>query len=129
MSGNPDDVTDRGEDGTEPPVLATALAAVTALPEARTGALSGLYPFLAAPDPVVDELPLLFLPERPHRPPTGDVLRHVAVAGRLLYAQVRWLDHLADAADADCPPRAAVIEIEPPYGSRNSRRSSRHPKR
>ena len=106
MSDQPHDPTARSESGPDLSVPAAALAAVAALPEAREGALSGFYPFLAAPDPVVDELPFLFLPERPHRPPTGDSLRHVAVAGRLLYAQVRWLDHLADASEAVGPPGA-----------------------
>jgi hypothetical protein len=104
VNDKPDDPTARSEPGCDLSLPAAALAAVAALPEAGEGALSGLYPFLAAPDPVVDELPFLFLPERPHRPPTRDVLRRVAVAGRLLYAQVRWLDHLADASDDVGPP-------------------------
>jgi hypothetical protein len=103
VSAEPHDPTVRSESGSDLSVPAAALADVEALPEAKEGALSGLYPFLAANDPVIDELPFLFLPECPRRPPAGDALRHVAVAGRLLYAQVRWLDHLADDQDAVGP--------------------------
>jgi hypothetical protein len=106
VSDKPDDPTARSEPGPDLPVPAAALAAVAALPQAEEGALQGLYPFLAAPDPVVDELAFIFLPEYPRRPPAADALRHVAVAGRLLYAQVRWLDHLADDPDAVGPPGA-----------------------
>jgi hypothetical protein len=104
VSDKPHDPTVRSEPGPDLSVPAAALAAVEALPEAKEGVLSGLYPFLAANDPVIDKLPFLFLPECRRRPPAGEVLRHVAVAGRLLYAQVRWLDHLADASDAVGPP-------------------------
>jgi hypothetical protein len=103
VNGQPNGPTARSGRGPELSVPAQALAAVAELPEASEGALPGLYPFLAAPDPVADELPFLFLPERPRRPPAEGALRHVAVASRLLYAQVRWLDHLADAADAVSP--------------------------
>ena len=106
MSDEPDDPTVRSEPGPDLPVPAAALAAVAALPEAAEGALPSLYRFLAAPDPVIDQLPFLFLPESPRRPPAGEALRHVAVVGRLLYAQVRWLDHLADASDAEGTPGA-----------------------
>jgi hypothetical protein len=106
MSGEPDGLKARGERHTERSVPVAALAAVAALPEAREGALPGLYPFLAATDPVADELPYRFLSERPRRPPAEEALRQIAVAGRLLYAQVRWLDYLADVADAVSPPGA-----------------------
>ena len=106
VSDKLDDPTARSEPCLDLPVTAAPVAAVAALPEAREGALPGLYPFLAANDPVVDELPFLFLPERRRRPPAGEALRQVAVAGRLLYAQVRWLDHLADTYDTVGPPGA-----------------------
>src|SRR5215207_7815657 len=53
-------------------------------------------------------------------------------AGRVLRNEpsAPAVEELPDANNHNLPAsRAAVIEIEPPFGSHNGRRSSRHPKR
>jgi hypothetical protein len=94
-------------------VAALAAQAVFSVPGARSSeALGGLLPFLLTPEPVVEELPALFLPAG-----TGTAyvepatLLEVAVAGKIIYAQVRWLDDLADALDRLLPPPGAVHRL------------------
>src|SRR5215217_2396555 len=68
-------------------------------------ALADLLPFLLTPEPVVEELPALFLPAgtgTDHVDP-GAMLE-VAVAGKIVYAHVRWLDDLADSLDRPLAP-------------------------
>ncbi len=44
----------------------------------------------------METLPARFLPERAHGYVSRDALHNIAVAGKLVYAQVRWLDDIAD---------------------------------
>ena len=107
----PDDSTTLGPNGAREAYDADsvphlAAEAVLSVPEARHNeAIAGLLHFLLTPEPVVEELPALFLPAGvdPHAA-SPDALRTIAVAGKIVYAQVRWLDHLADAEDPVAPP-------------------------
>jgi len=75
-------------------------------------ALADLLPFLLTPEPVVEELPALFLPAgtgTDHVDP-GAMLE-VAVAGKIVYAHVRWLDDLADSLDRPLAPPGAIHRL------------------
>jgi len=86
-------------------VRAVAAAAVLSNSEAKGNeALGRLLPFLLIPEPVVEELPVYFLPPGAERVVDEQKLREIAVAGRLVYAQVRWLDDLADSNGPSDPP-------------------------
>ena len=73
-----------------------ALSDVLSLAGAQGEVLASFLPFVVAPEPVVELLPSLFVPERAARSVSGKALHEIAVAGKLLYAQARWLDNLAD---------------------------------
>ena len=72
-----------------------AKAAAASLPEARAGAFERLLPFFIV-EPVLDTLPFRFLPRWAEGSVSGGVLYELAVAGKLVYAHIRWLDDLAD---------------------------------
>jgi hypothetical protein len=94
-------------------VAAFAAKAVLSAPEARSSeALGGLLPFLLTPEPVVEELPALFLPAETgtERVDPGALLE-VAVAGKIAYAHVRWLDDLADSLDQPLAPPGAIHRL------------------
>jgi hypothetical protein len=76
-------------------VSKSARAAVASLPEAKVEAFKRLLPFFVA-EPVLDTLPVSFLSMGDEGSVRGDVLHELAVAGKLVYAHVRWLDDLAD---------------------------------
>jgi len=94
-------------------VAAFAAKAVLSAPETRgSEALGGLLPFLLTPEPVVEELPALFLPAetgKEHVDPGA--LLEVAVAGKIAYAHVRWLDDLADSLDRPLAPAGAIHRL------------------
>jgi hypothetical protein len=94
-------------------VAALAATAVLSAPGARSSeALGGLLPFLLTPESVVEELPALFLPAgtgTEHVDPGA--LLEIAVAGKIVYSQVRWLDELADSLDRPLPPPGAVHRL------------------
>lgn len=93
-------------------VARLAAEAILSVPGARRNeAIAGLLHFLLVPEPVVEELPALFLPARAEgaRAADPDALRTIAVAGKIVYAQVRWLDHLADADGPVAPPGAVHL--------------------
>ena len=92
-----------GTDGVSAPVRDAALSAALSIPEARGGALPRLLPFLVAPEPIIEDLPYCFLPGWARGSVAEEALRGIAVAGKLVYAQVRWLDDLADAAGPPGP--------------------------
>jgi len=52
---------------------------------------------LAVDEPVVDLLPEHFIPDRPGVDIDATALHQIAVAGKLIYAQIRWLDEFTDA--------------------------------
>ena len=76
-------------------VSRSARAAAASLPEAKAGAFKRLQPFFVT-EPVLDTLPVSFLPKGDKGAVSGDVLHELAVAGKLVYAHIRWLDDLAD---------------------------------
>ena len=76
-------------------VSRSARAAAASLPEAKAGAFKRLLPFFVT-EPVLDTLPVSFLPMGVKGSVNGDVLHELAVAGKLVYAHIRWLDDLAD---------------------------------
>ncbi len=76
-------------------VSRSARAAAASLPEAKAGAFKRLLPFFVT-EPVLDTLPVSFLPMGVKGSVSGDVLHELAVAGKLVYAHIRWLDDLAD---------------------------------
>jgi hypothetical protein len=91
-------------------VAALAVEAVLSVPGVEGNeALGGLLPYLLTPEPVVEELTALFLPAETG---TGHVdpgaLLEIAVAGKIVYARVRWLDDLADSLDRPLAPPGAV---------------------
>jgi len=94
-------------------VASLAAKAVLSAPGARSSeALGGLLPFLLTPEPVVEELPALFLPAETrteHVDPWA--LLEVAVAGKIIYAHVRWLDDLADSLDQPLAPPGAIHRL------------------
>jgi hypothetical protein len=94
-------------------VAALAATAVLSAPGARSSvALGGLLPFLLTPEPVVEELPALFLPAETgteHVDPGA--LLEIAVAGKIVYSQVRWLDELADSLDRPLALPGAVHRL------------------
>jgi hypothetical protein len=71
-----------------------AKVAATSLPEARAGTFERLLPFFIV-EPVLDTLPFRFLPRWAEGSVSG-ILYELAVAGKLVYAHIRWLDDLAD---------------------------------
>ena len=73
-----------------------ALDAVASLAEARDTASATLFPFLTVSEPVVDLLPEYFLLDGARASVDESTLHQLAVAGKLLYAHIRWLDQLAD---------------------------------
>ena len=73
-----------------------ALNAVASLPEAREAAAETLFTFLTVSEPVVDLLPEYFLLDRARASVDQGTLQQLALAGKLLYAHIRWLDDLAD---------------------------------
>ena len=79
----------------------SARLAAASLPEAKAGAFKRLLPFFVA-EPVLDTLPLRFLPMGVKGAVRSD-LHELAVAGKLLYAHIRWLDDLADEPRAGGP--------------------------
>src|SRR3712207_276051 len=76
-------------------VSRSARAAAASLPEAKEGAFKRLLPFFVT-EPVLDTLPVSFLPMGDRGSVSGDVLHEFAVAGKLVYAHIRCLDDLAD---------------------------------
>jgi hypothetical protein len=93
-------------------VAALAAEAVLSAPQVKgSEALGGLLPFLLTPDPVVEELPALFLPAGSMKVPDARALLEIAVAGKILYAQVRWLDDLADSMGRPVDPPRAVHQL------------------
>jgi hypothetical protein len=59
--------------------------------------LASLARYLAVGEPVVDLLPEHFIPDRPGADIDATALHQIAVAGKLIYAQIRWLDEFSDA--------------------------------
>lgn len=76
-------------------VSRSARAAAASLPEAKAGAFKRLLPFFVA-EPVLDTLPVRFLPREAEGCVRDDILHELAVGGKLVYAHIRWLDDLAD---------------------------------
>ena len=76
-------------------VSRSARTAAASLPEAKAGAFKRLLPFFVS-EPVLDTLPVRFLPREANGCVGGDVLHELAVGGKLVYAHIRWLDDLAD---------------------------------
>ena len=76
-------------------VSRSARAGAASLPEAKAGAFKRLLPFFVT-EPVLDTLPVSFLPLGDKGSVSCDVLHELAVAGKLVYAHIRWLDDLAD---------------------------------
>ena len=71
-------------------VSGSARAAAASLPEAKAGVFKRLLPFFVT-EPVLDTLPVRFLPMGDRGSVSGDVLHELAVAGKLIYAHIRWL--------------------------------------
>jgi hypothetical protein len=94
-------------------VAALAAEAILTTPGAKSSeALGGLLPFLLTPEPVVEELPTLFLPAGTETEHVDlGALLEIAVAGKIVYAQVRWLDDLADSLDWPLAPPGAVHRL------------------
>jgi hypothetical protein len=89
-----------------------AVRAVLSTPEADGNeALAGLVHFLVIPEPVVEELPALFLPPGVEEGVDAAALLKIAVAGKILYAKIRWLDDLADSAKPSGDPSGAVHRL------------------
>ncbi len=86
-------------------VSKSARAAAAALPEAKAGAFKRLLPFFVT-EPVLDTLPVSFLPVGDEGSVGSDVLHELAVAGKLTYAHIRWLDDLADEPRPGGPGRS-----------------------
>lgn len=89
-------------------VRAAVAEAVLSLPEAKGNpALPRLVPHLLAPEPVVEEMPLYFLPSHAADDQDEEVFAQIGVGGKLLYAQARWLDDLADSGTSSADTGAA----------------------
>jgi hypothetical protein len=73
-----------------------AFTAAASLPEAKGEAFESLSPFLRVSESVVEMLPDYFVVERARASVDGGTLHKLAVAGKLVYAHIRWLDELAD---------------------------------
>ena len=58
--------------------------------------MASLFRYLAVSEPVVDLLPEHFIPDRAGVDIDATALHQIAVAGKLIYAQIRWLDELSD---------------------------------
>lgn len=71
------------------------MEAVASLTEAKESAFEELARFLG-PEPVVELLPYHFLPESVRGAAGLEALQELAVAGKIIHAQVRWLDKIAD---------------------------------
>jgi len=72
-----------------------AVAFASSLAEAQGQAFERFRSFLVD-EPNMETLPVRFLPSRAYGFVTRDALHDVAVAGKLVYAQIRWLDDVAD---------------------------------
>ncbi|SMC01614.1 hypothetical protein SAMN00767673_2854 [Rubrobacter radiotolerans DSM 5868] len=80
--------------------------AVGSLREANSGAFKEFAPFLG-PEPVVELLPYNFLPEWAEDRVGREALHELAIAGKMVHAQVRWLDKIAD----DLAPRSVLANV------------------
>jgi len=90
------------------------LAAQVALsvPEVKNSkAIAGLLPFLLTPQPEVEELPGMFLPAGTRGEVDDAALLEIAVGGKIQYAQVRWLDELADSVERSMDPPGSVHRL------------------
>jgi hypothetical protein len=96
-------------------VRTSAKAAAEILRGVGGEAFRRLLPFFAG-DPVADELPSRFIPAQARRSVSAEVLHELAVAGRLVYAQIRWLDDLVDEAGAP-GPASSVHTLSEALGS------------
>lgn len=67
---------------------------LSSLVDSDNSALPRFLDFLLVPEPVVEKLPTLFLPPDSHVDESK--ISSISVGGKLLYAQIRWLDDIAD---------------------------------
>jgi hypothetical protein len=71
--------------------------AASSLSAAEDKDFASLSRYLAVSEPVVDRLPAHFLPGRARADIDATALHQIAVAGKLIYAHIRWLDQFSDA--------------------------------
>ncbi len=93
----------------EQEVVKSAVLAATSLPADHGEDFATLSRFLAVNEPVVDLLPEHFLLDRARASTDTAVLHQIAVAGKLVYAHIRWLDELSDRRS----PGAGLITDRP----------------